>query len=150
MFLVEVNDCSLNDTLDQWIRDFPKSSQISLHQLLCHSSGIYDFSDREDIMEWYKPGASMQDTIDSIRIKPLSFHPGDGFAYSNSNNVLGEPHPFGGIQKFDGNPSYPTITVIAGWLTRWARRKCCSTQAAFTGSPHLCSVFRRRRSVSLL
>ena len=86
--LVENNYLTVNDTLDRFIPEYPSGKEITIHQLLSHSSGIYNFSNRSDIMEWYKSSMTIKETIDSFQHQPTSFNPGEKYEYSNSNYVL--------------------------------------------------------------
>lgn len=86
--LVQQGQISLESTLNRFIPDYPSGENITIHHLLSHSSGIYNFSNRSDIMEWYKGTSTIIETIHSFRDIPMVFNAGEGFEYSNSNYVL--------------------------------------------------------------
>lgn len=86
--LVQQGLISLESTLNQFIVEYPNGSNITIHHLLSHSSGIYNFSNRSDIMEWYKGTSTLVESINSFRDIPMVFNAGERFDYSNSNYIL--------------------------------------------------------------
>jgi len=86
--LISQQKATLDSTLDQFIADYPEGNHITIHHLLSHTSGIHNFSNREDVMEWYKSTSSLTATIDAFKNKQLQFMPGERFEYSNSNYIL--------------------------------------------------------------
>ncbi|WP_063375710.1 serine hydrolase domain-containing protein [Pseudoalteromonas luteoviolacea] len=90
----------LDLTIDNWLSNelasqIQYSDQITLRQLLNHSSGIYNYSDplREDayvefVMANYKSGISNEDLLQFAYGQSGYFKPGKGVKYSNSNYVL--------------------------------------------------------------
>lgn len=74
-----------NDKLSKYLPDFPNSGNFSLHQLLTHTSGIYNYTagdfeqtkkvQPEEIVKWFED-------------KELEFEPGTKYSYSNSNYIL--------------------------------------------------------------
>ena len=103
--LVDDGVLALNDTVAQWLDDpavgrIPNVDRITLHQLLNHSSGIYDFADDNDSPFWQDaflgPDAdwekvwSLEELLayaDGARHAPY-FAPGEGVFYSNTDYVL--------------------------------------------------------------
>ncbi|OCQ22500.1 hypothetical protein A7985_00595 [Pseudoalteromonas luteoviolacea] len=90
----------LDLTIDNWLSNevasqIQYSDQITLRQLLNHSSGIYNYSDPrskdayvEYVMANYKNGISNGDLLQFAYGQPAYFKPGEGVKYSNSNYVL--------------------------------------------------------------
>ncbi|KZN68708.1 serine hydrolase domain-containing protein [Pseudoalteromonas luteoviolacea] len=90
----------LDLTIDHWLphditSQIQYSGQITLRQLLNHSSGIYNYSDPlsedayvEFVMANYKSGISNEDLLQFAYGQPGYFKPGGGVKYSNSNYVL--------------------------------------------------------------
>ena len=90
MQLVENNKLSLTDRLDKFYPDVPRASEITIDQLLSHTSGIPSFNryhkDKTDF-------DSVRTTEEIVRyiseIEPKSFfEPGTAYNYSNSGYYL--------------------------------------------------------------
>lgn len=65
------------------------ASQVTLHHLLTHTSGILNYTDTEEFRNgWLEFYHTPADIIDLIREKSLSFTPGSQFAYCNTGYVL--------------------------------------------------------------
>jgi CubicO group peptidase (beta-lactamase class C family) len=76
---------SVNDTLDRYLPDFPNGSEITLHQLLNHSSGI---PDPEYIAEGsngseLRQAHTFDEMISQVAGQPLEFTPGSQYSYCN-------------------------------------------------------------------
>ena len=80
------------DNLSKYLPAAPHADQITLRQLLDHTSGLADFAVQPGyvISILTAPGRrwTAQDTIDVISGKPLKFEPGSRWNYSNTNYVL--------------------------------------------------------------
>jgi CubicO group peptidase (beta-lactamase class C family) len=88
--LVEQGKISLQDSLQQFIPDFPsKNRTITIENLLTHTSGIKDYMqiDYQNLFmeRWdFTP----KQLIDSFKNYVLDFEPGTKFSYSNSGYYL--------------------------------------------------------------
>ncbi len=79
-----------------WAGDMPEwARQITLHQLLTHTSGIMDYRKlkkanalENDGEYFYDKLHRPEELISLIKHKNLLFDPGSGFEYSNSNYIL--------------------------------------------------------------
>ena len=85
--LAERGTLSTDDTLAKYLPDFPGAGQITLRQLLNHTSGM------SDIVSVVQPGFSRRDVdtaalIAEIRKRPPDFSPGTRWAYSNAGYIL--------------------------------------------------------------
>lgn len=89
MRLQEEGKLSVNDKLSQYFPHFPNGNKISLHQLLTHTSGIYNYTNNALFM---KTGATQHATPEKIMAlfqnQPLEFEPGTQYRYSNSGYML--------------------------------------------------------------
>jgi CubicO group peptidase (beta-lactamase class C family) len=87
--LEEKNKLSLQDKLSKYIPDYPNGDQITIEHLLTHTSGVYNYTNDTAFM---RKGAftpiSRDSLIATFKDKPLDFHPGDKFSYSNSGYIL--------------------------------------------------------------
>jgi CubicO group peptidase (beta-lactamase class C family) len=86
--LQEQGKLSVTDPLAKYFPDFPKSKQITLHQLLTHTSGIHNFVLRPDYQMLAASPMSPDELLDVIRKDPFDFEPGTKFSYSNSGYLL--------------------------------------------------------------
>ncbi|OKY27350.1 serine hydrolase [Thalassotalea sp. PP2-459] len=107
------NLLDIDNTIDTWLPDsllsqIEYSEQMTLRQLLNHTSGVYDYLDDRTSDEWFDTGFSDVETLktDAYALqfalnRPAYFKPGEGFNYSNTgyllaglilDEVLGEHH----------------------------------------------------------
>lgn len=90
--LVSKGALSLNDTIGQRLPDLPDAwSEVTLRQLLNHTSGLPDFSQnkrfREDLLDSLKKAPPPEKLLSYVKHKDLRFDPGSRYRYSNSDNV---------------------------------------------------------------
>ncbi len=95
--LADDNLLNLDDTLDTWLSEdilnqIPNSDEITLRQLLNHTSGIFNYVDNEDYLHLLiaEPGKVKTD-IDFLALalnQPAYFKPGQGTKYSNTGYLL--------------------------------------------------------------
>lgn len=89
--LAEENILSLDDPLSQWLDKYPHiDSNITIRQLLNHTSGIYMFWDNQDIWDALKKDRAKVWSPEEVLsfIKEPEFPPGKGWHYSNTNYLL--------------------------------------------------------------
>ncbi len=103
--LVDEGVFSLDDTVTSWldapeVAKIPNIDQITIRQILNHTSGIYDFADDNDSSFWVD--AFLGPDADWSKIWTMSellayadganhapyFAPGEGYFYSNTNYIL--------------------------------------------------------------
>ena len=103
--LVDEGVLSLDDTVAQWLDDqavarIPNVDQVTILQILNHTSGIYDFADDNDSSFWVD--AFLGPDADPAKVWTLPellayadganhapyFAPGEGYFYSNTNYIL--------------------------------------------------------------
>jgi D-alanyl-D-alanine carboxypeptidase len=111
--LHQENLLDIDNTIDTWLpasllSQIEYSEQITLRQLLNHTSGVYDYLDDRTSDEWFETGYTDVDTLKTDMYalqfalnRPAYFKPGESFAYSNTgyllaglilDEVLGEHH----------------------------------------------------------
>lgn len=83
---------SLADSLHQYLPDFPNiAGEITIQQLLNHTSGIYDFVNHPNVLSiaLSDPGKNWhpEEVVQNFVLTP-SFSPGSTWGYSNTNYVL--------------------------------------------------------------
>lgn len=90
--LVEQRKISLQDSVQQYIKDFPsKAYPITIENLLTHTSGLIDYTSYGDttnnpFIERYD--FTSQQIIKYFNYQFLEFKPGTKYGYSNSNYAL--------------------------------------------------------------
>jgi len=89
--LAEEGKLSLDDSLSKWLPEYPHvNSEITIRQLLNHSSGIYMFWSNQKIWDDLKKDRTRIWTPEEVLsyIKEPYFEPGEGYRYSNTNYLL--------------------------------------------------------------
>ena len=89
LLLEEQGKLKLDDPVSKFIPTSPEAwKQVTLYQLLTHTSGIPSFTDFPGYATWKLSPESPAQSIAHISDKPLDFTPGEKFKYSNTNYVL--------------------------------------------------------------
>lgn len=90
--LVEMNVLSLDDPLSKWLPNYPHWSNITILQLLNHTSGIYDYINSRFWwfrLDWFPHKVWQPEDLVAIAYRhPLYFPTGNGWHYSNTDYVL--------------------------------------------------------------
>ncbi|HSH21608.1 MAG TPA: serine hydrolase domain-containing protein [Candidatus Caenarcaniphilales bacterium] len=89
--LAEEGLIGLDDPLSTWLPDYPQSEQITLRQLLNHTSGVFNYFEHSaynrKVFERPSHHWLPQEILDTFPGDPY-FAPGTGYHYSNTNYVL--------------------------------------------------------------
>jgi len=86
--LEEKGKLSVNDPVAKYVPELPAAwSAITIHQLLCHKSGIPDFISAKAYDNFADP-QHIENAIKEYADKPLVNEPGAAFRYSNSGYIL--------------------------------------------------------------
>ena len=88
--LQEEGKLSVKDKIAKYLPDYPNGSKISIHHLLTHSSGIYNYTldvGIEDSAIVNYPIAK-ETVVNHFKDKPLDFRPGKHYSYNNSGYFL--------------------------------------------------------------
>lgn len=89
--LVEEEILSLEDPLSKWLPTYPFiDSQITIRQLLNHTSGIYNYFDNQKIWDELMRDRTKYWTPEEVLdyLEQPYFEAGDGWRYSNTNYLL--------------------------------------------------------------
>jgi CubicO group peptidase (beta-lactamase class C family) len=86
--LQEAGKLDINATLATYLPDAPHAKEVTLKQLLSHTSGMPEYLDGPDVEAWAMKPATFGQIMARIRDKPLDFPPGSRWSYSNSGYVL--------------------------------------------------------------
>ena len=81
---------SQDDTLAEYIPDYPRGDEITISQLLSHTSGIVDLYNDMDYSNpsYMADPITIEELIERFKHEPLEFDPGTKYDYSNSGYVL--------------------------------------------------------------
>ena len=89
MQLCENGLLNLDDTLDEFISDYPKGDKVTIHHLLSHTSGIFNHTSIEVFLKnIMRNNHSVDDLIKEFKNLPYDFEPGAKYSYSNSGFIL--------------------------------------------------------------
>ena len=107
--LVQQGKLSLNDPLSKFVPAYPNGGNITVHQLLNHTSGIKNYTEIEGYMDaGVRTDVDTEKLIAVFKDQPSDFPPGTDFKYDNSGYVL-----VGAIiEKVTGKPWYEAINEI--------------------------------------
>ncbi len=78
----------LDDTVDQYIPDYPNGDKITIHHILTHTSGISNFALETDFYDVLHAESVQDALIDLFKFESLQFEPGMQFAYSISGFLV--------------------------------------------------------------
>lgn len=88
LLLQEQGKISLEDPVAKYFPNLTRATDITIRQLLSHTSGYEDYAPQDYIIpEWTEPTTPMA-VMDRWAEKPLNFEPGTKWQYSNTNYVL--------------------------------------------------------------
>lgn len=104
MQLREAGKLQIDRPLSDYLPSAPYASEVTLRQLLTHTSGLHDYLDgpAAEVDKLASHPASHQDLIARVGSLPLDFPPGSRWSYSNTGYLLlgmvieevsGEPYP---------------------------------------------------------
>ncbi len=85
---IEENKIELNTTIATYFPNLPESKNITISNLLNHRSGLHNFTNESDYLEWNTKHFSQEDLIEMISSYPREFKVDSKAEYSNSNYVL--------------------------------------------------------------
>lgn len=106
MQLQESGQLSINDRLSDYISDYPRGDEITIHHLLTHTSGIKNYTALPHFHTFKKLPHSIEEVIQQFKYLGLASHPGAVYKFSNSNYVLLSFI----IERVTGQPHYEYIT----------------------------------------
>ncbi len=86
--LQEQGKLSVTDTLATFIPDYPRGDEVTLHHLLTHTSGIHNYTSKNDFLDLATVAVEPEDHIAYFMDDDYDFDPGDAWVYSNSGYYL--------------------------------------------------------------
>jgi len=89
MQLCEKGLLSPEDTLDKYISDYPNGDKVTIHHLLTHTSGIFNYTNIDGFdKNIMRNNHSILELIEEFKNLPYDFEPGAKYSYSNSGYAL--------------------------------------------------------------
>jgi D-alanyl-D-alanine carboxypeptidase len=88
LLLQEQGKLSLGDKVGKFIPDLTRANEVTIRQLLSHTSGYQDYWPQDYVMPMMLQPVTAQKILDTWARKPLDFDPGTKWQYSNTNFVI--------------------------------------------------------------
>jgi D-alanyl-D-alanine carboxypeptidase len=88
LILQEQGKLSLNDAVGKYIPGLTRGDEVTIRQILSHTSGYQDYWPEDYLMTPMMKPETAQQILDTWAKKPLDFEPGTKWQYSNTNFVI--------------------------------------------------------------
>jgi CubicO group peptidase (beta-lactamase class C family) len=88
LLLQEQGKLSLDDKVGKFIPGVARANEVTIRQLLSHTSGYQDYWPQDYVMPMMLEPVTAQKILDTWARKPLDFEPGAKWQYSNTNYVI--------------------------------------------------------------
>jgi len=88
LLLQEQGKLSLDDKVGKFIPYLTRANDVTIRQLLSHTSGYQDYWPQDYVMPMMLQPVTAQKILDLWARKPLDFDPGTKWQYSNTNFVI--------------------------------------------------------------
>jgi D-alanyl-D-alanine carboxypeptidase len=88
LLLQEQGKLSLDDKVARFIPDLTRADEVTIRQLLSHTSGYQDYWPQDYVMPFMLQPVTARRIMDQWARKPLDFEPGTKWQYSNTNYVI--------------------------------------------------------------
>lgn len=88
LLLQEQGKLSLDDKVSKFIPGLTRGDEVTIRQLLSHTSGYQDYWPQDYVMPMMLQPVDAQKILDTWARKPLDFDPGTKWQYSNTNYVI--------------------------------------------------------------
>jgi len=88
LLLQEQGKLSLDDKVAKFLPDLTRANEVTIRQLLSHTSGYQDYWPQDYVMPMMLQPVTAQKIMDTWAKIPLDFEPGASWQYSNTNYVI--------------------------------------------------------------
>lgn len=88
LMLAEEGKLSLDDKVSKFLPGLTRADEISIRQLLSHTSGYQDYWPQDYVMPMMKLPVTAERIMDLWAKKPLDYEPGTKWQYSNTGFVI--------------------------------------------------------------
>jgi len=106
LLLQEEGKLSLDDAVSRYVPGLARGDQITIRQLLSHTSGYQDYWPEDYVMTTMMPSITAQEIMDRWGKMALDFEPGTQWQYSNTNYVIAGAI----VEKVSGEPYFKFLT----------------------------------------
>src|SRR5688572_17525833 len=86
--LQEQGKLKISDPVSKFIPDLPRGSEVTLHHLLTHTSGIHSYTNTDSFLSKVTKKISEEELVSYIKTLPYDFNPGERYEYNNSGYFL--------------------------------------------------------------
>lgn len=101
----EKRKLSLNDKVAKYFPDLTRAKEVTIRELLSHTSGYEDYAPQDYLIPEWTRSTSAAKILQRWARKPLNFTPGTQWQYSNTNFVLAAQI----FEKASGQPLVPFL-----------------------------------------
>lgn len=88
LLLQQDGKLSLDDPVERWVPGLTRGRDVTLRQLLSHTSGYQDYWPQDYVPPEMERPTTAQAILDRWAKRPLDFEPGTRWQYSNTNYVI--------------------------------------------------------------
>ncbi len=88
LLLQQEGKLSLDDPVGKYIPGLTRGNEVTLREILSHTSGYQDYWPEDYVMTIMMRPATVDEILDTWAKKPLDFEPGTQWQYSNTNYVI--------------------------------------------------------------
>ncbi|MFN2601833.1 MAG: serine hydrolase domain-containing protein [Gemmatimonadaceae bacterium] len=113
LLLQQAGKLSLDDPVSKFVPGLTRGNEVTIRELLSHTSGYQDFWPQDYVMPMMLKPATPQSIVDRWGKQPLDFDPGTRWQYSNTNYTIAGMI----LEKASGMPFFQFVrTRILGPL----------------------------------
>lgn len=105
LLLQEDGKVSLDDHVSKYVPGLTRGNEVTVRQVLSHTSGYQDFWPQDYLMEPMKKAVTPQEIVNRWGKQALDFEPGARWQYSNTNYTIAGMI----VEKASGMPYYDFI-----------------------------------------
>ncbi len=105
LLLQQQGKLKLDDAVGKYIPGLSRGNEVTIRQILSHTSGYQDFWPQDYLMEPMRHDATPQQIMDRWAKQPLDFEPGTRWQYSNTGYVLAAMI----VEKVSGMPFFQFV-----------------------------------------
>lgn len=88
MQMIENGKLSLDAPLEKYYPEIPNASVIRIEDLMSHQSGLFNFTNDSEYLEYLEEGKTKEELLNIFKEKGTVFEPKEKTEYSNTNYVL--------------------------------------------------------------